>query len=1062
MSITLSIPVMPFKVQIRRPVDSEPTLMEQALLLWLLGREDAAFDDVAEFLSVGRRIAFDIVIGLWRRSLVVADLQKATLSLAPHAKPMVTNDNWENLGDPEAKSATVSLLVELVGGGILPDTERGAKNDPLPGAVAPVILDYDAYRSVNQSSLYWALQREPEYRRLTKGVFGGALHITPPENHAADGERLLWVDMDFTSHSFTGGEIKLTPHIADHSLRPVYSGVARSLEAWVRTHPDHAVTEIIRKRSAPAEYDERRESALQLFCREVRGLSAEDGPQKIHDRLSSMWRNVQEEFDAAESRTVSVRALGSGRDVFAALQENLCENFSQCVIVSPTLDLDRVNAIYSQLQALLDDTSAANRTVIILSGREGVAADVRARELLRQLRGDRSPARLSRNLYVSSRPANFEGSFALFDEKVLLVSSQPLLGRGADGAIGAVLTSRHPRNESARELLRYCDKAFSRPGVIRVGAINDGKEELARGGLADVATPEPLDDAAENDQVWPLVVTDWQGVAQAAESRFLAIPDHVRVLTEGEIYLEAVELLQSTRVVEDMTVAIGRLPGAGLHAQWLEALRERCRKGGRTVLRFSANYDGAGGALHELVAEFPDNIDCRQVAPFFGCYVASPRAVILAVDGVAMPLYRNLMRGTPLAFGFLLRGKSIGIAFNKLVQALLQIPAGKWWDATPEREPPTLTGASAIHRQWCLSLASDGPVAALQTLVDALKHKPHLYPILDAAQAKIGDAAFRMALVKAGALAGLGISLYAVADAYWRQGQLVETALVSAAAQEREGRSYLPPHLFGFAWAVGLGQEEKEDILLPDASSDAMEVRAYWALAAISFLRGSGGWCLGSRFLEPPVKPDFEPLSDLVQAAARRAYTYPDSTFPYGELAQFEAIRDPSSLRDAIRGHTVLIQKKKFDKPGMSRTIEKMLSTEMPIGKLIKSLSQEQWRESLPAVVDADFIDERSNAFKFARALVRRTDAHFDSGAEQFLAKMFIEILNDTFELYDCLKALGPLLERIRPEDHEVWAKAKHYLHQREKVPPPDDLAFPVEDSLWTMITDWRRAHARL
>lgn len=1060
MSITLSIPVMPFKVQIQRPVDSEPTLMEQALLLWLLGREEAAFDDVAEFLSVGRRIAFDIVIGLWRRSLIIVDLQKATLSLAPHVKLMVTNGKWENLGAPEAKSASVSLLVELVGGGILPDMERGTKNDPLPGAVAPVILDYDAYRSVNQSSLYWALQREPEYRRLTKGVFGGALHITPPENHAADGERLLWVDMDFTAHSFAGGEIKLTPHIADHSLRPVYNGVARSLEAWIRTHPDQAVTEIIRKRSAPAESDERRESALQLFCREVGGLSTQDRPQKIHDRLSSMWRNVQEEFDAAESQMVSVWPLGSGRDIFAALQENLRGNFSQCVIVSPTLDLDRVNAVYPQLQALLDDASAPNRTVIILSGREGVAADVGARELLRQLQGDRSPARLSRNLYVSSRPANFEGSFALFDEKVLLVSSQPLLGRGADGAFGAVLTSRHPRNESARELLRYCDKAFSRPGVVRVGAF-DGKEELVRSGLADIPTPEPLDDAAKIDQLWPLVVTDWRGVAQTAESRFFAIPDHVRILTEGEIYLEAVELLQSTHVVDNMTVAIGRLQGSGLHARWLEALRERCRKGGRTALRFSANYESASGALRDLAAEFPDKIDCRQVAPFFGCYVASPRAVILAAGGVAVPLYRNLMRGTPLAFGFLLRGKNIGIAFNKSVQAMLQLPAGKWRDATPERELPIPIGASAVHRQWHLSLASDGPTAALQTLVDTLERKPDLYLILDAAQDRIDDAAFRMALLKAGALAGLSTSLHAVADAYWRQGQLVETALVSAAAQEREGRSFLPPRLFRFAWAVGLGQEEKEDILLPDASSDAVEVRACWALAAISFLRGSGGWCLGSRFLEPPVKPDFEPLSALVQAAARRAYAHPDSAFPYGELVKFEAIRPPSSFRDVICKQMALIQKKKFEKPGMSRTIEKMFSVDMPMGKLMKCLSQEEWRANFLGIVDTDFINDRGNPFNFSRSMVRRSNAHFDSGAEQFLAKMFIDPLNDTFELYDCLKALGPLQERIRPEDLDVWAKAKHYLHQREDVPPPDDLAFPVEDSLRTMITDWRRAHAK-
>jgi len=592
-------------------------------------------------------------------------------------------------------------------------------------------------------------------------------------------------------------------------------------------------------------------------------------------------------------------------------------------------------------------------------------------------------------------------------------------------------------------------------------AASDGGRAGLKCGLAEIAMPEPLNDAAEDDQVWPLVIQDWRGVASAAERRFSAIPDHVRILTEGDIFLEAIGLVRNTPATDDMIVAIGRLPGGGLHAQWVEAVRERGRQGGRTILRFSANFDNARSTMNELAAEFPGKIDYRQVPQFFGCYVASPKAVIVAVEGMAAPMYRNLMRGTPFAFGFLLRGKIVGINFNKSLQAMLQLPEGKWWDTKPECEPVPPSGASAIHREWRQSRVSDGPVAALRILVGQLKGKPHLYPVLDSARAEINDPALDMALLKAGALSGLGASLHDLAAIYWRQGQLVETVLVSSAAREREDRPFLPPHLLNFAWLVGLGREEEEDVTLPSANSSEAEVRACWALAAISLLRGSGRWCLGARFLDAPIRPDFNPLTDLVLSAAQRAYTYPDSPFPYRELAELDAIGDDEPLRDEVRGQLSLIQTKKFDKPGVSRVTEKMLSASMPVGKLSKCLSSAKWRDNLVDLVDAEFSGHRKDIPSLVRTLVRDAAANFDAGTEQFLAKMFIRPLKDTFELYNHLVAVGPLQARIHPEDLELWRSANHYLRQREEVSPPDDLAAPVEDCLRTMITGWRREHVK-
>ncbi|MFN3325576.1 MAG: hypothetical protein ACK5AZ_18935 [Bryobacteraceae bacterium] len=714
MTFAIQLPCIEFEAEAHVYGEDRPAPLELAALKFIYARnfagEKPVLNDLVDFLSVGKWIAYQILIGFWTRGWVLIYPESGGVTLSPAIQQRLSENRLEGM-QPSLQPARLRFIYDLVAGQVAPHPgqkvlrqerrsddftypKRRPETQGQPGKMGWERFDMplDGYVSVSNSELQAALVRHSYYREHLRGrgIDQLELKILSPSRGLTP-SLVRYYSVDFDVYKTGSGELRL--EVNDD--RPIQRMLGKKLEAAILTAlPDGPRLEASLKNEAssrdvvaspvrrplPAFVDflarlgDPRDATAGLHRRTLRELGEAWTAARIH-LLDIVARRV----DLAAST-----ALLSTAEVHDFLRARLREPWRQVILSSPmaspaVLDHDPEGARTSFTELLAALGTSASKLFLVTTGDSHADARVQFAQL--------ENSTTWTGVHSRSGP-HIGASFATFDVETLLMSSEPILTETDQACLSLVFESR-TKGVRGGPLLDLMDRlardlALNEPGYPHLdrskeagrnvelpddlSAILEAVDTLVAEQMPDSEEPGEGDDHDEGATFRGASAAVWldelQRLSRDLENWVLQESEAAEVLVDSEIHDAALSLLERTPGEQPVVVGLSHASDLSRNLQMRDAIAQRASTCTGTLYLCLPGDPRLEAAVEELKAEFARNrkvvvLPGREGARWGFGFVLTPGASIVATRGVGQKIQNigRARRGTEI--GVLLSGRQL-------------------------------------------------------------------------------------------------------------------------------------------------------------------------------------------------------------------------------------------------------------------------------------------------------------------------------------------------------------------------------------------------------------------
>lgn len=658
--------------------------------------------------------------------------------------------------------------------------------------------------------------------------------------------------------------------------------------------------------------------------------------------------SIRERLERASARQATARFLPDASTVRQGVKELLDDFRQQAVLISQTASADAIAERIRRIEAT-PGRSGPRFCLIQTGGRLGdEKIDTLSRSVARQRRA--LPKQSLPNLRISeqyfTKKEVFVDACALIcDGSDVLLSSSSLLTNDPAPMTGFQFEMMRParrRGQSAAHLNAATDlidaisptaksvslrRHLSARTEAAARAAEGGAEERLRGLLDELDKDEAEElswtEGAEGAQSQSQ--TSWiremsrlrreeiAGVGALLKEVERASPMTAEGLHDSAVFDEALELLR--RSSPSRPVYLGLRPDQTPDAEFAEALAAWLRHpAAEAHLTLLGSTEGTAGSrwLEEMRGEKAtphkpsDAAEAKRWAGFLPFLICSSGCLI-ASGGITNRVLVAPRRQDKSHLAVLLKGGNCQEAPLKMLEHLFsaqRIPVPALEDFQTEAEEDLKTSlSSSLYRRWLQKTGQIGgqsedadPNLGVSALVDRFREEEPLYAQCLADAEKLGNAAYRRTILKAGALSGR-LTQDEYARSLWAEGRIFEAAAL--ARDPPQGDPLADPQLRRMV-AV---------LTLRDERSDPPPVRAGWlrnheevlALVALALLDPARRRLL--KDFDPAALPE-TPLGDLAKAISGLVAAAGEEDLYWGDGETARPSHAPLRYADLLRAQT--------------------------------------------------------------------------------------------------------------------------------------------------------------
>ena len=414
-----------FTVEVRvAPADQLSSL--EGLFLQAIHRGQTSFNALVDLFGIGPRPTLDLLFDLWRQSLVVLDLARAEIELAPAASQAIQDGRLDRLFTAEESPRPVQLMQEQLTGQILP-----AGGPTSPGSadrVVPFTRGVDDHRESPHGEILRALresfERSREREKRPVRILGAHLKFVggeAPQRGPARRWLALTVDLQVDEDSGL-----LTFRIVEPtSLNSQIRGqLERKLEDMADERPNQDFFKRLREKARGVERTRvaDADAASRMLAAELESLDKVDVGTLVdrHEDFAASSRDALYELKEEVDTRVNTHMVVGTTEMRQRIDALIRLARHQIVMCCPQIDHDVFNRHYHDP---IREALAGGRSVFLLWGRRpGESLDRRLWNAFVDLRsygrGD---------LFVAERPVQTDASFVVCDGDQVLWTSFPFL-----------------------------------------------------------------------------------------------------------------------------------------------------------------------------------------------------------------------------------------------------------------------------------------------------------------------------------------------------------------------------------------------------------------------------------------------------------------------------------------------------------------------------------------------------------------------------------------------------------------------------------------------------------
>jgi hypothetical protein len=687
--VSVWIPVEVFEVDLILDEGGGPSPLERAVLL-RISEHDTTFNILADFLSLGERMALDVVTDLWYRGYLVIDALSGLVALDPSVQLAVANENWSQLARARVRNERLSLMRELVTGRVLPDLS--IERPPSPDEAVPPLINTSLREAVDEPDLMWAIRRHPEADQAFKRLLRTAqARIVRPTGAATP---FQWFRLDCEVGD-SGGVLELKPDKTREVLiNLVADDISRAIARWAETSSDHPLAYRLLTASDAtnllAEKDLR--TLLAEFRSEIENSAVVD-THLLGQRIQILRERapilVAEVDDARRARAALDLHAGPSA-VKSVFSELLGREFRQLVIASPAIDYAGVNEVCEQLGAALR-TGSPEKSAIILWGQASgdETLPIACRNRLERLVSD-TANEFGQRVFFSERPSRVATPFVVVDAcRVLLSSLSPLAFEPDSGSFELAFTiqaeSKTSVSRALLDLARERSPNFQMVDAIQFETNLDDANEVGNlAGPVDFhsATMDSImrveSEAAYRDSeftglLFRAQLRDLGTVSAQLSGYYEEFGSTAVPLRDAELFRATLDLVGDSSDLRDPCLIVGieahrpSLSTSTIHFAIVEAIRARARRGDRTIVLIGSDRDGIAGAPPDLaaLADEPCLQICRVGKRLSCAFISGARRLVIGPTGLISPRERQKYRLSEVTIGVSIENAAICSAFRQ-------------------------------------------------------------------------------------------------------------------------------------------------------------------------------------------------------------------------------------------------------------------------------------------------------------------------------------------------------------------------------------------------------------
>jgi len=611
------------------------TLVEEVALKAIgLGVSDVGV--LSSLLGLGARPTYDLLHDLWRAGHVLVATGKSRVELAGRARRLFGQGELHTLASAERKVEAVSLVQELLTGGVLPPTGAWRPEGP-DSALLPVPMAGLDLGSVPRSALEDALRRalERRARRPAKGQGVRPLKIQElwldpeqliqaPTHEAPETQSRrylnlvadIWMDADARRMRFS---LVHAPNLSPPHIRALEQALSERADLDANLLFFKRLREAL-ERKPDVKIPARRADALSRLTEAAGRLDRVDTNTALqrHDDLYQMFESAIDELtDAArhQARTSLLEGYKAHDEALRALARRAS---NQLVLANPWITLngliddDRGESWFTLIEATL---KRGVRVILLWGIREDSELPRDVRSALEDL-SQHSPGLL----LASRRSSTLHAKVVVADTEEAIVTSYNFLAppRAGDSLeLGLHLRARadgeHPA--AVLDLLSWARDRY--PEFLARTAIEtqparplDLAEDLTRPSPPEPpALPEGKDQHEERVLALRVWASEWQRVARHLREQAEGLGAGVRLVRDSAHRELLWEALRESR--HRLVVSSDKLAVDVVNDRFARAVRARVEAGVPCAFLYrsegvSDHTEGPAARLKAIATEAPD------------------------------------------------------------------------------------------------------------------------------------------------------------------------------------------------------------------------------------------------------------------------------------------------------------------------------------------------------------------------------------------------------------------------------------------------------------------------
>ena len=567
MSIGLQFPCVLFDVEVNLYGDGLAPLEEAALRFLDAQQPPPYFDDLVEFMGIGKWISYAIVKDFWTRGWIVVFPETGQIQVSKAVSKRLDStelSGFRSTIDP----IRLKFLYDLVAGQVAPQLSEHALHEgrgsdaytyPKVNRHLPTLtkeqkalrwhryeMNLDGFKAVPQSELTAALQSHPYYKKNLRGenISALTLRVLKP-NYDLTEEHIRYYSVFFDV--FTGFDDRLVLETSDtRSIqRMLGDGVKDAILPAAERHGPRLLEKLKEAVEARQVKARRIERPLEAFVGLAKTLSVNGGGDA--EPLIDAWERAEAYLkDIARSRVdvKRTRAVTGRNQVVGVLHQAVDKSCQQIALSSSRIDPsffayrsdDGESSLRDALERYQNRARATDGPKMLLAVTKGGVQPERLASLL-QWECDNVAVRL-----LDSHGPHVGASFAIQDRNALILGNAPLLTNFADGALKIVYRF-DPATAPLRTLFRRLSQDLS---------------------LHDADSPQLMDvlehGAVEADR------DDAEGAVSASEDVECRDTDLEDMIGEMDRLIDNVSI---DRGAEDDSSLSAAVDGSAKRAEWL-------------------------------------------------------------------------------------------------------------------------------------------------------------------------------------------------------------------------------------------------------------------------------------------------------------------------------------------------------------------------------------------------------------------------------------------------------------------------------------------------------------